>query len=198
MGLAYDECKINVSIAVWHWGEYVGQGTLENGSRAKVSSYVRQHINTNMSKAKACGNYMLFQMARTEAKRDGYDEAILLDTNGHVAEGAVEHIFLVRDGVLVTPPLTHLLEGITRDAVIQIARANEFEVREELFSRDHMLTSDEVFFAGTGAEVTPVVEVDNRKIGDGRRGPITKTIQSHFFDATYGRTNRWSEWRTPV
>ena len=94
MGLAYDDCKINVSIAVWHWGEYVGHGTLEKGSRAKVSSYVRQHINTNMSKAKACGNYMLFQMARTEAKRDGYDEAILLDANGHVAEGSVEHIFL--------------------------------------------------------------------------------------------------------
>jgi branched-chain amino acid aminotransferase len=198
MGLAYEDCTINVSIAVWHWGEYVGQGTLENGSRVKVSSYVRQHINTNMSKAKACGNYMLFQMARTEAKRDGYDEAILLDANGHVAEGSVEHIFLVRDGALVTPPLTHLLDGITRDAVIRIARARDIEVREELFSRDYMLTSDEVFFAGTGAEVTPVVEIDNRKIGNGRRGPLTEAIQKDFFDAVYGRTNRWTEWRTPV
>ena len=198
MGLAYEDCTINVSIAVWHWGEYVGQGTLENGSRVKVSSYVRQHINTNMSKAKACGNYMLFQMARTEAKRDGYDEAILLDANGHVAEGSVEHIFLVRDGALVTPPLTHLLDGITRDAVIRIARARDIEVREELFSRDCMLTSDEVFFAGTGAEVTPVVEIDNRKIGNGRRGPLTEAIQKDFFDAVYGRTNRWTEWRTPV
>ena len=198
MGLAYDECKINVSIAVWYWGEYVGHGTLERGSRVKVSSYVRQHINTNMSKAKACGNYMLFQMARTEAKRDGYDEAILLDANGHVAEGSVEHIFLVRDGALVTPPLTHLLDGITRDAVIQIARARDIEVREELFSRDYMLTSDEVFFAGTGAEVTPVVEIDRRKIGDGTRGPLTTAIQKDFFDAVYGRTNSWAEWRTPV
>jgi len=198
MGLAYDDCKINVSIAVWHWGEYVGHGTLEKGSRAKVSSYVRQHINTNMSKAKACGNYMLFQMARTEAKRDGYDEAILLDANGHVAEGSVEHIFLVRDGALVTPPLTHLLDGITRDAVIQIARARDLEVREELFSRDYMLTSDEMFFVGTRAEVTPVVEVDNRKIGDGRRGPLTTAIQTDFFDAVHGRTNSWVEWRTPV
>ena len=198
MGLAYEECKINVAIAVWQWGEYVGHGTLENGSRAKVSSYVRQHINTNMSKAKACGNYMLFQMARTEAKRDGYDEAILLDTNGHVAEGSVEHIFLVRDGALVTPPLTYLLEGITRDAVIRLARAQDIEVREELFSRDYMLTSDEAFFAGTGAEVTPLVEVDNRKIGDGRRGPLTAAIQKDFFDVVYGRTNRWGEWRTPV
>jgi len=198
MGLAYDDCKINVSIAVWYWGEYVGQGTLENGSRVKVSSYVRQHINTNMSKAKACGNYMLFQMARTEAKRDGYDEAILLDANGHVAEGAVEHIFLVREGALVTPPLTHLLDGITRDAVIRLARARGIEVREELFSRDYMLTSDEVFFAGTGAEVTPVVEIENRKVGDGRRGPLTTAIQKDFFDAVYGRTDKWAEWRTPV
>ena len=198
MGLAYQECKINVAIAVWQWGEYVGHGALENGSRAKVSSYVRQHINTNMSKAKACGNYMLFQMARTEAKRDGYDEAILLDTNGHVAEGSVEHIFLVRDGVLVTPPLTYLLEGITRDAVIRLAREQNIEVREELFSRDYILTSDEAFFAGTGAEVTPLVEVDNRKIGNGRRGPLTAAIQKDFFDVVYGRTNRWGEWRTPV
>jgi branched-chain amino acid aminotransferase len=198
MGLAYDDCKINVSIAVWHWGEYVGHGTLEHGSRAKISSYVRQHINSNMSKAKACGNYMLFQMARTEAKRDGYDEAILLDTNGHVAEGSVEHIFLVRDGALVTPPLTHLLEGITRDAVIRIARAREIEVREEQFSRDYLLTSDEAFFAGTGAEVTPLVEVDSRKIGNGKRGPLTTAIQKDFFDVVYGRTNSFAEWRTPV
>jgi branched-chain amino acid aminotransferase len=198
MGLAYDECKINVAIAVWYWGEYVGHGTLEKGSRAKVSSYTRQHINTNMSKAKACGNYMLFQMARTEAKRDGYDEAILLDANGHVAEGAVEHIFLVRDGALVTPPLTHLLDGITRDAVIRIARAKDIEVREELFSRDYMLTSDEVFFAGTGAEVTPVVEIDNRRIADGKRGMLTTAIQKDFFDVVYGRTDSWAEWRTPV
>ncbi len=198
MGLAYDACKIDVSIAVWHWGEYVGQGTLENGSRAKVSSYVRQHINTHMSKAKACGNYLLFQMARTEAKRDGYDEAILLDTNGHVAEGAVEHIFLVREGALVTPPLANLLDGITRDTVIQLGRANNLEVREELFSRDYMLTSDEAFFAGTGAEITPLVEVDNRKIGDGRPGPLTKKLQKAFFNVVYGRDRSWATWRTAV
>ncbi|MGN6459677.1 MAG: branched-chain amino acid transaminase [Pseudolabrys sp.] len=198
MGLAYEECKIDVSIAVWHWGEYVGKGTLENGSRARVSSYVRHHINTNMAKAKACGNYMLFQMARTEAKRDGYDEAILLDTNGYVAEGSVEHIFLVRDGALVTPPLGNLLDGITRDSVIQLARANRIEVREELFSRDYMLTADEVFFVGTGAEVTPVVEIDNRKIGNGKRGPVTAMMQKVYFDVVYGRDSNWAEWRTPV
>lgn len=198
MGLSYELCKIDVSIAVWQWGEYVGQGTLENGSRAKVSSYIRQHINTNMSKAKACGNYMLFQMARTEAKRDGYDEAILLDTNGHVAEGAVEHIFLVREDALVTPPLANLLDGITRDTVIQLARANDVEVREELFSRDYILTSDEAFFAGTGAEVTPLVEVDNRKIGNGRPGPLTVKLQKAFFDVVSGRDKNWTTWRTRV
>src|SRR5215470_19443070 len=194
MGLAYDDCKINVSIAVWHWGEYVGQGTLENGSRVKVSSYVRQHINTSMSKAKACGNYMLFQMARTEAKRDGYDEAILLDANGHVAEGSVEHIFLVRDGALVTPPLTYLLDGITRDAVIRLARERDIEVREELFSRDYMLTADEAFFAGTGAEVTPIVELDRRTIGNGAREPLTTMMQAAFFDAAHGRDPLHEGW----
>jgi branched-chain amino acid aminotransferase len=198
MGLTAEGCSIDVSIAVWQWGEYVGRGTLENGSRAKVSSYIRQHINTNMSKAKACGNYMLFQMARTEAKRDGYDEAILLDTNGHVAEGAVEHIFLVREGTLVTPPLANLLDGITRDTVIQLARANDVEVREELFSRDYILTSDEAFFAGTGAEITPLVEVDNRKISDGRPGPLTTKLQRAFFDVVYGRDKNWATWRTSV
>ncbi|MDN2564641.1 branched-chain amino acid transaminase [Aquibium sp. A9E412] len=198
MGLAYEECSVSVAIAVWYWGEYVGKGTVENGSRARVSTYARHHINTNMSKAKACGNYMLFQMARTEARRDGYDEALLLDSNGHVAEGSVEHIFLVRDGVLVTPPLTHLLEGITRDTVIVLARELGLEVREELFSRDHVLTSDEAFFAGTGAEVTPLVELDRRPIGSGKRGPVTKRIQDAYFDAVYGRSTGHPEWLTFV
>ena len=198
MGLAYEDCKINVSIAVWHWGEYVGHGTLEHGSRVKTSSYARQHINSSMTKAKACGNYMLFQMARTEAKREGYDEALLLDTNGHVAEGSVEHIFLVRNGVLVTPPLTHLLDGVTRDTIIKLARAQNIEIREEFFSRDYVLTSDETFFAGTGAEVTPVVEVDRRKIGDGKRGPLTAKLQSLYFDVVYGRRTHHQDWLTFV
>jgi branched-chain amino acid aminotransferase len=198
MGLDYQGCKVNVSIAVWHWGEYVGKGTLERGSRVKTSSYVRQHINSSMTKAKACGNYMLFQMARTEAKREGYDEALLLDTVGHVAEGSVEHIFLVRGGALVTPPLTHLLDGITRDAVITLARERNIEVREELFSRDYVLTADEAFFVGTGAEVTPIVELDRRPIGDGKRGPLTTLIQAAFFDAAHGRDPRHEEWLTLV
>lgn len=198
MGLAYEECPVNVAIAVWYWGEYVGRGTIENGSRARVSTYSRHHINTNMSKAKACGNYMLFQMARTEARRDGYDEALLLDANGHVAEGSVEHIFLVREGSLVTPPLTHLLAGITRETVIVLAHDMGLEVREELFSRDYVLTSDEAFFVGTGAEVTPLVELDRRRIGDGKRGPITKRVQDAYFDTVYGRSKSRPEWLTYV
>ena len=198
MGLSYEDCPVSVAIAVWFWGEYVGKGTLENGSRARVSTYARHHINTNMSKAKACGNYMLFQMARTEARRDGYDEALLLDSNGHVAEGSVEHIFLVRDGALVTPPLTHLLDGITRDTVIVLARELGLEVREELFSRDHVLTSDEAFFVGTGAEVTPLVELDRRPIGSGKPGPVTKQIQEAYFTTVYGRSNRHADWLTFV
>jgi branched-chain amino acid aminotransferase len=198
MGLAYDECDINVAIAVWYWGEYVGHGTLENGSRVRTSTYARHHINTSMTKAKACGNYMLFQMARTEARRAGCDEALLLDTNGHVAEGSVEHIFLVRNDALITPPLTHLLDGITRDSVIVLARERGIEIREELFSRDYVITADEAFFAGTGAEVTPVVEVDGRKIGSGARGPLTKSLQDAYFDAVYGRDAGHRDWLTSV
>src|SRR5690606_2622389 len=114
MGLAYEGCDINLTIATWHWGEYIGHGTLEKGSRAKTSSYIPHHINSHMSKGTACGHYTLFQMARTEARCDGYDDALLLDASGHVAEGSVEHIFIVRAGVLYTPALAHLLDGITR------------------------------------------------------------------------------------
>lgn len=198
MGLDYSGCTISVAIAVWYWGEYVGAGTQEKGSRVRTSTYARHHINTNMTKAKANGNYMLFQMARTEAQRAGADEALLLDTNGHVAEGSVEHFFLVREGALVTPPLTHLLDGITRDTVIRLARENNLVVHEELFSRDHALTADEAFFVGTGAEVTPVVEIDGRPIGAGIPGPVTKMLQSSYFDIVYGRDPSHPEWRTSV
>jgi branched-chain amino acid aminotransferase len=198
MGLDPVGCKINVAIATWFWGEYVGDGALQNGVKVKTSSYARHHINTNMTKAKACGNYMLFQIARSEVRRLGYDEALLLDTNGHVAEGSVEHIFLVRDGGLVTPPLTHLLDGITRDSVITLSRETGLSVREELFSRDYVYTAAEVFFAGTGAEVTPVVSVDDRPIGSGVPGPVTQAIQKLYFDAVYGRGREHDGWLTFV
>ncbi|MFW7345703.1 branched-chain amino acid transaminase [Pigmentiphaga sp. D-2] len=198
MGLNYTGCKVSVGIAVWFWGEYLGQGKLEQGTRVKTSSYTRHHINSNMSKAKACGNYMLFQMARTDALRGGYDEALLLDAEGHVAEGSVENVFIVRDGQLITPPLTYILDGITRDSIIQLARGAGLVVREEFFTRDAMYIADEAFFVGTGAEVTPVVALDDRPIGQGVPGPVTRRLQSLYFDAVRGRDERYAHWVTPV
>jgi branched-chain amino acid aminotransferase len=198
MGLDTRDCKVSVGVAVWFWGEYLGAGKLEQGIRVKTSSYTRHHINANMTKAKAGGNYMLFQMTRMEALRQGYDEALVLDPAGHVAEGSVENVFLVRDGQLITPPLTYILEGITRDSIMQIARKRALLVREELFSRDSVYIADEAFFVGTGAEVTPVVALDDRAIGDGRPGPITRALQSAYFDAVHGRDREWSHWLTPV
>lgn len=198
MGLDYRDCRVNVSIAVWFWGEYLGQGKLEKGTRIKTSSYTRHHINANMTKAKAGGNYMLFQMARTEALRQGYDEALLLDPEGHVAEGSVENIFLVRDGELITPPLTYILDGITRDSIIRLARDAGLTVREEFFSRDSVYIADEVFFVGTGAEVTPVVEVDDRAIGDGKPGPLTRRLQKLYFETVHGRNAAFAKWLTHV
>ncbi len=198
MGLDYRECKVNLSIAVWFWGEYLGEGKLEKGIRIKTSSYTRHHINANMTKAKAGGNYMLFQMARTEALRQGYDEALLLDPQGHVAEGSVENIFLVRAGELVTPPLTYILEGITRDSIIRLAKAEGLTVREELFSRDSVYVADEVFFVGTGAEVTPVVSVDDRDIAHGKPGAITRRLQKLYFETVHGRNPAFAKWLTPV
>jgi branched-chain amino acid aminotransferase len=198
MGLDYRGCKTNLGIAVWFWGEYLGQGKLEKGIRVKTSSHTRHHINATMTKAKAGGNYMLFQMTRTEALRQGYDEALLLDPAGHVAEGSVENIFIARHGEFVTPPLTYILAGITRDSIIRIARDAGLKVREEFFSRDAVYVADEVFFCGTGAEVTPVVEVDDRRIGEGKPGPITKRLQKLFFDAVHGRNPEYRHWLTPV
>ena len=191
MGLAYDDCKINVSIAVWYWGEYVGQGTLEERQPGqdlelcRASTSIPTCRRPRRAATTCCSRWRAPKRSATAMTK-----RYLLDATGHVAEGSVEHIFLVRDGALVTPPLTHLLDGITRDAVITLARERNIEVREELFSRDYMLTADEAFFAGTGAEVTPVVEIDRRKIGDGKRGPLTTADPGGFFDAVYGRHQR--------
>jgi branched-chain amino acid aminotransferase len=151
-----------------------------------------------MTKAKAGGSYMLFQMARTEALRQGYDEALLLDPQGHVAEGSVENIFLVRADELITPPLTYILEGITRDSIIRLAKAEGLTVREEFFSRDSVYVADEVFFVGTGAEVTPVVNVDDRAIADGKPGVITRRLQKLYFETVHGRNPGFAKWLTPV
>ncbi|HEY9279360.1 MAG TPA: branched-chain amino acid transaminase [Eoetvoesiella sp.] len=196
MGLDYRGCEVSVGIATWFWGEYLGKGKVEQGSRVKTSSFTRHHINSNMSKAKASGNYMLFQMARTDALKNGYDEALLLDAQGHVAEGSVENVFIVRDSELITPPLTYILDGITRNTVIKLAREQGLVVREEFFTRDSVYIADEMFFVGTGAEVTPVVSLDDRDIGDGKPGPITKRLQNLYFETVSGRNNKFAHWLT--
>lgn len=198
MGLSPEGCKVSVGIATWYWGEYLGQGKLENGTKVVTSSYTRHHINSNMSKAKAAGNYMLFQMARVAAHKQGYDEALFLDAQGYVAEGSVENVFIVRKGELITPPLTYILDGITRDSIIILARDNGLTVREEFFTRDSVYVADEMLFVGTGAEVTPVVSLDDREIGDGKPGPITRQLQQLYFDVVRGNESKYAHWRALV
>jgi branched-chain amino acid aminotransferase len=198
MGLLPKDNPTQVAIVVWPWGAYLGEEGLERGIRAKVSSYTRHHPNVSMTKSKTCGDYVNSILAKREVTRQGYDEAILLDTNGLVAECSGENLFLVRRGVLKTPPLVSVLEGITRDSVIRIARDKGIEVVETPLTRDEVYCADEVFLTGTAAELTPVREVDNRAIGAGSRGPITKTIQATFFDAVHGRDRKYDSWLTKV
>ncbi|MFI5317050.1 MAG: branched-chain amino acid transaminase [Myxococcota bacterium] len=198
MGLLPKDNPTQVAIIVWPWGAYLGDEALERGIRAKVSSYTRHHPNVSMTKSKTCGDYVNSILAKREVTRLGYDEAIMLDTNGLVAECSGENIFIVRRGVLKTPPLVSVLEGITRDSVIRIARDKGIEVVEQSITRDEVYCSDEMFLTGTAAELTPVREVDDRAIGAGSRGPITKTIQATFFDAVKGRDRKYESWLTRV
>ncbi len=187
MGLRADNLKVHVIVAAWHWGAYLGAEGLEKGIRIRTSSYTRHHVNITMCKAKANGNYMNSMLALREALTCGYDEAMLLDNEGYVAEGSGENIFLVSDGVLYTPDLTSALDGITRKTIIQLAQEIGLEVREKRITRDEVYIADEAFFTGTAAEVTPIREVDNRAIGSGQRGPITEKLQQMYFDSVYGR-----------
>ncbi len=169
---------------------------MKRGIRAKISSFTRIHVNTFMTKAKICGNYVNSIMAKKEVTAMGYDEAILLDTEGYVCEASGENIFIVKDGVIKTPPPTAILKGITRDAVFTIARDRKIIVDEHRFTRDELYTADEAFFTGTAAEITPIREVDNRTIGKGERGPVTAAIQSAFFDTVQGKDERYRSWLT--
>lgn len=194
MGLYSKDNPVNVSISVWPWGAYLGDEGLEKGIRIKVSSFIRHHVNVDMTKGKVCGYYVNSQLAKHEAKSCGYDEALLLDTEGYVSEGSGENIFIVRNNELKTTPLTSVLEGITRDSIMKIARDNKIIVREERFTRDELYIADEAFFTGTAAEVTPIREVDGRVIGDGNRGKVTKKLQSTFFDVVKGNNRKYSRW----
>ncbi len=187
MGLNLDGGQVSVGIAVWEWGAYLGQEGLERGVRACISSYTRHHLNAVMTKAKITGNYPNSMMAKTNALRAGFDEAIMLDPNGYVAECTGENLFLVRNGRIITPPMAPVLEGITRDSLIQIARALSIEVVEQQVSRDQLYIADEVFLCGTAAEVCAVREIDFHPIGTGKMGPVTRQIQQAYIDAIHGR-----------
>ncbi len=198
MGLYPKDNPVKVAVSVWPWGAYLGDDGLKNGIRVKVSSFIRNHVNSQMSRAKACGYYINSQLAKKEAISCGYDEALLLDTDGYVAEGSGANIFIVRNGRLKTTPLTSALEGITRDSIMKIARNLKIEVVEARFTRDELYISDEAFFTGTAAEVTPIREVDGRVIGEGRAGRITKKLQSVFFDSVKGKNKKYESWLTYV
>jgi len=171
---------------------------MEKGIRIKTSSFTRHHVNITMCKAKANGNYINSMLALNEALTCGYDEAMLLDVDGFVAEGSGENIFIVRDGIIYTPDLTSALEGITRDTIVQLAGEAGLEVREKRITRDEVYLADEAFFTGTAAEVTPIREVDDRKIGNGDRGPITEQLQTSYFDLVHGRLDKHPEWLTLI
>jgi branched-chain amino acid aminotransferase len=176
------------------WGKYLGEDSMETGIRAKVSTFIRHHVNAKMSKGKTCGDYVNSILAKREALLDGYDEAIMLDGQGFVSEATGENVFLVRAGVLETPPLATVLGGITRSTVIEIARDKGIPVVERAITRDELYIADEIFLTGTAAEVTPIREVDRRTIGSGRRGPVTGTLQSAFFDVVKGRERKYERW----
>ena len=193
MGIRADNLKVHTMIAAWEWGSYLGAEGMEKGIRIRTSSYTRHHVNITMCKAKANGNYMNSMLALQEALRDGYDEALLLDVDGYVAEGSGENIFIVRNGVIYTPELTSALEGITRETIFSLAQDNGLEIREKRITRDEVYVADEAFFTGSAAEVTPIRELDGRAIGNGGRGPVTEKLQSQYFDLVHGRLDNLGE-----
>lgn len=194
MGVLPRDNPVRVSIATWKWGAYLGEEGIAKGIRAKVSSYARHHVNSSMTKAKISGYYVNSILAKREVIAAGYDEAVLLDTDGYVSEGSGENIFIVKNGIIKTTPLTSVLNGITRDSVIRIAKDRGLEVRQERFTRDELYIADEAFFTGTAAEITPIREVDGRAVGKGKPGPVTKDIQEIFFDTVKGKNKVYEKW----
>jgi branched-chain amino acid aminotransferase len=198
MGLYTSNNPVHVAIAAWPWGAYLGDDGIRDGIRAKISSFSRHHVNVMMTKSKVAGNYVNSVLAKNEVKKSGFDEAIMLDTEGYVAEGSGENIFMVRRNGLKTTPLTSILPGITRDSVVAIALDKGYEVTEERFTRDELYTADEAFFTGTAAELTPVREIDNRRIGGRCPGPVTLDLQQTFFSVIKGRDEKYAGWLTYV
>ncbi len=198
MGLRADNLKVHVMIAAWEWGAYLGAENMEKGIRIRTSSYTRNHVNSTMCKAKANGNYINSILALQEALDTGYDEALLLDHEGFAAEGSGENLFIVRNGKIYTPEVSSALEGITRDTIMTIAAEQGLTVIEKRISRDEVYVSDEAFFTGSAAEVTPIRELDGRTIGSGSRGPITEKLQGLYFDYVHGRRPEHEEWLSYV
>ena len=196
MGLYTQGNPVQVAIAAWPWGAYLGEDGIKNGIRVKITSFARLHVNISMTKSKTCGDYVNSTLAKSEAVTSGYDEALFLDTSGYVSEGTGQNIFVVRDGVLLTPPLPSILEGITRKSIIEMAAKEKIKVQEVNLTRDEVYIADEAFFTGTAAEVTPIREVDGRAIGNGKPGPITKKLQKLFFNIVKGETKGYKSWLT--
>ena len=199
MGLNPNGVDVRAAIAAWPWGAYLGDDGINNGIRVRISSFTRHHVNITMTRAKACGYYVNSILAKAEAVRDGYDESILLDPQGYVSEGSGENIFLLSKGRLKTPALScSNLEGITRDSVFDIAKHLKIEIEEGFITRDELYIADEVFLTGTAAEITPVREIDNRTIGNGKKGKITANIQKMFFEIVRGKHTKFKKWLTEV
>lgn len=198
MGVSPKGASVHVAIAAWPWGAYLGPEALEKGIRVKTSSYARHHVNVSMCRAKYSGTYANSILANLEATEHGYDEGLLLDVDGFVAEGSGENLFMVKNGKLYEPELTSALIGITRDSIITLAREMGYEVSSKRITRDDLYIADEAFFTGTAAEVTPIREVDGRMIGQGKRGPITEKLQKRFFDVINAKTADHREWLSPV
>ncbi|OVE81277.1 branched chain amino acid aminotransferase [bacterium K02(2017)] len=195
MGLNAPDNPIRVACIAWPWGAYLGEDGINKGIKAKVSSYTRLALNVNFSKSKACGNYINSILAKREAILAGYEEALMLDNDGYLAEASGENIFVIKDNVVRTPPrASSMLNGITRDCALQILKDNNIEVLEEKIVREDAYIADEIFLTGTAAEITPIRELDNHKIGVGKPGPITQKVQKIFFDAIRGKVDRYKEW----
>ena len=198
MGVSPKGVRVHVAIAAWPWGAYLGAEGLEKGIRVKTSSYARHHVNVTMARAKFAATYANSILANAEATENGYDEALLLDVDGFVAEGAGENLFIVKNGKIIEPEINSALMGITRDTVIELARELGYEVLSRRLTRDDVYIADEAFFTGTAAEVTPIRELDARIIGEGKRGPVTTRLQQLFFEVVRGRVPKHADWLTPV
>jgi len=198
MGISPLGAKVHVAIAAWPWGTYLGEDALEQGIRVKISSYARHHVNVTMPRAKIASTYTNSMLANAEALEAGYDEAMLLDTDGFIAEGAGENLFVIKDGVVYEPEIASALTGITRASLHALAADLGYNVKTQRLTRDDVYIADEAFFVGTAAEVTPIREVDGRVLGQGKRGPITEKLQQAFFDVVNGRNSKYHHWLTKV